>query len=179
MRRMQEDMDHIFSHFLGQTGLSTPAATGTGGMGISAWAPHIDVSETDQEFHIEADLPGVRQEDINIQVQDGMLVLSARMQQAQQDQQDQQDQNGQQEQGTDGQSAQTAQSNGQGQSQQSAQRQYHQRERRFGYFERAVSPATTGMWSGKPAPPAPKNARWRAQPTASAGAPDKHPDRPP
>jgi len=159
MRRMQEDMDRLFGQFVSQSqGGTLSSASGAGGTGVAAWAPHIDVSETDKEFHIEADLPGVRQEDINIQVQDGMLVLSARMQQAQessQDQQDQQDQQGQQ-QGADGQSAQSEGQkrqkghkgeNGQASSQQSQQsqqsqplqRQYHQRERRFGYFERIMS----------------------------------------
>jgi len=138
MRRMQEDIDRLFGQLVGQSqsGTLSPSA-GAGGTGIAAWAPHIDVSETDREFHIEADLPGVRQEDINIQVQDGMLVLSARMQQGQESSQGQQNQQGQQEpQGADGQ-------NGQSQAQQSQsqsrQRQYHQRERRFGYFERVMS----------------------------------------
>jgi len=136
MRRMQEDMDRLFGQLVSQSG-NLSSSTGAGGTGIAAWAPHIDVSETDKEFHIEADLPGVRQEDINIQVQDGMLVLSARMQQGQESQQ------GQQAQGADGQDAQNGQ-NGQAQSQQSQpqsqqQRQYHQRERRFGYFERVMS----------------------------------------
>jgi len=138
MRRMQEDMDRLFGQMVGQSQSGTLSqAGGAGGMAIAAWAPHIDVSETDQEFHIEADLPGVRQEDINIQVQDGMLILSARMQQGQEPSQGQESQ-----QGTDGQKGQDGQ-NGQAQAQpsqpQSQQRQYHQRERRFGYFERLMS----------------------------------------
>jgi HSP20 family protein len=151
MRRMQEDMDRLFGQVLGQGGaLAAP----TGGQ-IMAWAPHVDVSETDKEFRIEADLPGVRQEDINIQVQDGMLFLSAQMQQNQeqgqpgqpgqsgQQGQQAQGQQGQQAQGPNGQtkSGQAAPSMQTGQSGQSGQQpiQYHQRERRYGYFERVMS----------------------------------------
>jgi len=142
MRRMQEDMDRLFGQLVGQSQSgSLSQAAGAGGSGIAAWAPHIDVSETDQEFHIEADLPGVRQEDINIQVQDGMLILSARMQQGQESSRDQQGQQSPDSQSawSEGQDGQNGQSQSQQLQQSQPQRQYHQRERRFGYFERVMS----------------------------------------
>ena len=40
------------------------------------WAPAADVSETDAEYLIKAELPEVRKEDVSITVQDGVLTLS-------------------------------------------------------------------------------------------------------
>lgn len=40
------------------------------------WAPSVDISETDAEFLIRADLPAVKKEDIHITVDDGMLTIS-------------------------------------------------------------------------------------------------------
>jgi len=149
MRRMQEDMDRVFGQFMDpQNSLTQRVA----GQNLQSWAPHIDVSETEQEYHIEADLPGVRQEDIDIQVQDGILTLRAQMQQREEQtptaqSQPSQGQNAQGQQGQehmsrdqdqtgqnrDGNTLQTGDQNS------SSQRRYHQRERRFGYFERVMS----------------------------------------
>lgn len=47
------------------------------GAGIApAWTPHADVIERDDEIVIVAELPGVKDDDIEITVQDGMLRLS-------------------------------------------------------------------------------------------------------
>ena len=40
------------------------------------WAPAADVSETDGEYLIKAELPEVRKEDVSITVQDGVLTLA-------------------------------------------------------------------------------------------------------
>ena len=37
------------------------------------WAPAVDVSETDGEYLIKADLPDVRKEDVKIGIEDGVL----------------------------------------------------------------------------------------------------------
>lgn len=39
--------------------------------------PRIDVTEQDQQFLVEAELPGVKKEDIDISMRDGVLTLSA------------------------------------------------------------------------------------------------------
>jgi HSP20 family protein len=46
------------------------------------WAPAADVSETEAEYLIKADLPEVRKEDVSITVQDGVLTLSGERKQA-------------------------------------------------------------------------------------------------
>ena len=40
------------------------------------WSPSVDISETDGEFLIRADLPAVKKEDVQVTVDDGMLTIS-------------------------------------------------------------------------------------------------------
>lgn len=40
------------------------------------WSPSVDISETDAEFLIRADLPAVKKEDVRITVDEGMLTIS-------------------------------------------------------------------------------------------------------
>jgi len=40
------------------------------------WYPTVDVSETKGAFHIHAELPGVKKEDVKVTVHDGVLQLS-------------------------------------------------------------------------------------------------------
>jgi HSP20 family protein len=42
---------------------------------MAAWAPAVDVQETDGEYLIKADLPEVKKEDVRVELQDGMLCL--------------------------------------------------------------------------------------------------------
>jgi HSP20 family protein len=126
--RMQQDMDRLFSQVMGvpplsaqrQGGLSLPSAT--------LFSPTVDVSETEREYRIEVDLPGVPEDAIDVRVIEGTLIVRAETQQdrkigpdasantAEQDQADTQ--------------------NAQGQQNQQQDRQYHYRERRWGRFER-------------------------------------------
>lgn len=39
------------------------------------WAPAVDISETDKEYLIKAELPEVRREDVQVNIQDDMLVI--------------------------------------------------------------------------------------------------------
>jgi HSP20 family protein len=105
MRRMQEDMDRVFGQFFGPTG--TVAATQPGAM--QQWAPSMDISSTDKEICLEAELPGVNKDDIDVTVQDRHLILRAEMRQEKEG-----------DPGAPG------------------ERQYHRRERRYGMFERVI-----------------------------------------
>ena len=42
----------------------------------SAWRPVADISETDQEYLVKAELPGINKEDVKIALQDGVLTIS-------------------------------------------------------------------------------------------------------
>ena len=42
------------------------------------WAPRIDVSESDDSIVVRADLPGVRPEEIDVEVSEGLLTISGK-----------------------------------------------------------------------------------------------------
>lgn len=42
----------------------------------TTWRPAADISETDQEYLVTAELPGVAKKDVKIQLNDGVLTIS-------------------------------------------------------------------------------------------------------
>jgi HSP20 family protein len=69
------DVDDVFDRFFAETMRRWPRVA-TEGRAAQDWAPAADVSETEAEYVIKADLPAVRKEDVSITVQDGVLTLS-------------------------------------------------------------------------------------------------------
>jgi HSP20 family protein len=69
------DVDDVFDRFFAETLRRWPRQPAEGRAGLD-WAPAADVSETEAEYLIKADLPEVRKEDVSITVQDGVLTLS-------------------------------------------------------------------------------------------------------
>jgi HSP20 family protein len=45
------------------------------GSAPKAWAPSVDVSETDKELVVKADLPGVDPKDVDVSISEGSLFL--------------------------------------------------------------------------------------------------------
>lgn len=43
---------------------------------LSSFTPSVNTREDDDAFHIDADLPGVKKEDITIDVKDGVLTIT-------------------------------------------------------------------------------------------------------
>jgi HSP20 family protein len=87
MRRISEDMDRLFDAFgfgrgLFPAGFGQNALSGHGGEGGSAlWTPHIEVRERDGKFLVSADLPGVKKEDVNVEItQDAVTIQGQRKQ---------------------------------------------------------------------------------------------------
>jgi len=57
---------------------SRPAARRDNGqetMTVADWIPTVDISETDAEFAIKAELPEVKKEDVKITLQQGVLTI--------------------------------------------------------------------------------------------------------
>jgi HSP20 family protein len=48
----------------------------TANTGSERWAPAMDLVEADDHFLLKADLPGLSEEDVTIEVQDGTLTIS-------------------------------------------------------------------------------------------------------
>ena len=61
------DMDRMMGAFLG----------GDRGKSID-WAPRLDLSETDTQFELHLDLPGVSEEDLEIEFHEGQLSISGK-----------------------------------------------------------------------------------------------------
>jgi HSP20 family protein len=62
MRRFSDDMDRMFNG-----GFPTAEA--------EAWAPAVEVKEEGGKFLVSAELPGVKKEDVKVQVTDDALIL--------------------------------------------------------------------------------------------------------
>jgi HSP20 family protein len=44
-------------------------------MTVADWAPTVDISETDGEYQIKAEIPDVKKEDVKVTVEDGVLTI--------------------------------------------------------------------------------------------------------
>jgi HSP20 family protein len=62
----QEQLNRLFEQSLGARGDDSSMA---------AWAPAVDIYETEDELVIKADLPDVEEKDLDIQVENNMLTL--------------------------------------------------------------------------------------------------------
>ena len=69
------DVDDVFDRFFAETMRRLPR-NGAQAQQVREWAPLADVSETEGEYLIKAELPEVRKEDVSITVQDGVLTLA-------------------------------------------------------------------------------------------------------
>ena len=70
LRRMDRELNHILSSTSeGQSSTANNEA-------ITLWAPTCDVSETEKDVVVRAELPGVQKENINIELKDNVLTLS-------------------------------------------------------------------------------------------------------
>jgi HSP20 family protein len=66
---LQTEMNRLFN-----TVFDTPTA-GNGGA-MRRWMPAMDLIETDEHFVLRADLPGMDEDDIKIELEDGTLTVS-------------------------------------------------------------------------------------------------------
>jgi len=69
------DIDNVFDRVFADTMRRWPR-TSNDERRVYDWAPAADVSETDGEYLIKAELPEVRKDDLNITVQEGVLTLA-------------------------------------------------------------------------------------------------------
>jgi len=74
--RELEEMQNRLSSFFGRR---VPLLKG-GGEGeeftLTTWAPRVDIAEDDKEYVINAELPGVRKEDVKVSIENGALSIS-------------------------------------------------------------------------------------------------------
>jgi HSP20 family protein len=66
---IQSEMNRLFNTFF-----DTPT-TGNGNT-ARRWMPAMDLVETEDDFVLKADLPGLKEEDVNIEVEENVLTIS-------------------------------------------------------------------------------------------------------
>jgi HSP20 family protein len=69
MRQLQQEMSNVFDRRVADTEESLPVAS-------CDWAPAVDIKEEDNRFLIQADIPGVDPNDIEVKMENGVLSIS-------------------------------------------------------------------------------------------------------
>lgn len=69
---LQGEMNRLFSTFF-----ETPTGRGgNGGAAARRWIPAMDLIEAGEHFVLKADLPGMSEDDVNIEVENNVLTIS-------------------------------------------------------------------------------------------------------
>jgi HSP20 family protein len=71
---LQSEMNRVFSSFFDSPANQSGGAGG-GGSG-SRWLPAMDLSETGDSYVLHADLPGMSEDDVQIELEDNVLTIS-------------------------------------------------------------------------------------------------------
>jgi HSP20 family protein len=68
---LQQEMNRLFSSFF-----DTPAPGAGNGETLRRWVPAMDLVETDDAFVLKADLPGLDENDVKLEVEDNVLTVA-------------------------------------------------------------------------------------------------------
>ena len=69
LNTLQSEMNRLFNS-------AFDAPSGASGPALRRWVPAMDLVETGEQFLLRADLPGMSEEDIEIELEDGTLTVS-------------------------------------------------------------------------------------------------------
>jgi len=75
LEEMSNRLNRLFERPTLRTGNGKEALT------VADWVPSVDISETDTEYLIKAELPEVKKEDVKVTLQDGVLMIQGERQQ--------------------------------------------------------------------------------------------------
>src|SRR5690349_2084053 len=68
LRTLQEEVNRLFSTNLNRS-------FGDEGIGRGAWAPSVDIYENKDQIVLEAELPGMKQEDFDLSIENNVITL--------------------------------------------------------------------------------------------------------
>jgi HSP20 family protein len=71
--RELEDMSDRLNRVISRPTL--PRTSGKETMVVADWVPSVDVSETEGEYQIKAEIPDVKKEDVKVTVENGVLTI--------------------------------------------------------------------------------------------------------
>jgi HSP20 family protein len=69
------EIDELFNRVMGAPSLRWPRTPEGNGGRVFEWAPSADISETEREFLIRAELPAVKREDVRVMVENGLITI--------------------------------------------------------------------------------------------------------
>jgi HSP20 family protein len=72
---LQSEMNRLFNTFFESPSTGAGAGGGNGGA-LRRWLPAMDLVETDDHFVLRADLPGLSQDDVSIELEDNVLTVA-------------------------------------------------------------------------------------------------------
>lgn len=79
MRRLTDDMDRLFESFGLGLGRGAFPDVWSGGIGreggLQVWSPRIEVREKEGKLCISADLPGVKKDDVKVEIDDNAVTI--------------------------------------------------------------------------------------------------------
>ncbi|MEN3292044.1 MAG: hypothetical protein V7642_1297 [Burkholderiales bacterium] len=75
MRKMTEDMDQIFERFVGRPMYGAKPRQGATMPAGATWSPPLEVAQRDNQLLVRAELPGVKQEDVHVEIKNDRLVI--------------------------------------------------------------------------------------------------------
>jgi len=79
------EMDAIFSRLTPSGSSRWPRISLEGNGRKLEWSPSADISETDKEYVIRAELPAVKKEDVQVTLDDGMITIKGERKQQTED----------------------------------------------------------------------------------------------
>jgi HSP20 family protein len=82
LNTIQNEMNRLFNTFFDQ-----PAETGRPNGTMRRWLPPMDLVETDEHYVLRTDLPGLSDEDVNVQLEGNVLTISGERKAAQEQEQ--------------------------------------------------------------------------------------------
>ena len=94
MRRISDEMDRLFENFgFGRSLFQSEGRQGSWDVGgyaegaPSMWSPHVEVCERNGKLLIQADLPGMKRDDVNVRVEQDQVIIQGERHQQQENQQ--------------------------------------------------------------------------------------------
>jgi HSP20 family protein len=92
MRRMTDEMDRVFDRMFDDFGLSRRSSTPRSLLGASPvareslWSPRIEAFQKEDKFIVRAELPGLRKEDVDVNITDDVITLQGQRRHEQEEQ---------------------------------------------------------------------------------------------
>lgn len=79
------DVDTMFSRLVPSSFANWPRLAAEGNGKKLEWAPSTNISETDKEYVIRAEVPAVKKEDVQVMFDDGMITIKGERKQQKED----------------------------------------------------------------------------------------------